>query len=279
MLLVRWMDHRNRDAVQAPLFHVLTASSTGLARDLPRQTIREVIAGKVAALIASRVLQVGDELPSERALAAALSVSRETIRGAIQSLAARGILEVAHGTRTRVAKADVQGLGFGWPGRLDVSDYTLHDVHAARVLVERQVVAEAARLINNGVLAALGRSIAAQEASFDDPVQFLICDREFHAAIYRSCGNALLADIAVDLYSYLLDSRRRIVSRPGRIAESIADHRAILDALSAHDAEAAVAAFAGHELRIYRSTAALLAKTEGKELGPAFMAEDQNHED
>ena len=264
MLLVRWMDHQNRSPVQAPLVHVLTAS-TGLAREIPRQTIREVIAGKVAGLIASRVLQVGDELPSERALASAMSVSRETIRGAIQSLAARGILEVAHGSRTRVVKSDVEGLGLGRPVRLDVSDYTVHDVHAARSLVERQVVAEAAHLISDDLLAALGRSLAAQEASLDDPVQFLICDREFHAAIYRSCGNLLLADIALDLYSYLLDSRRRIVSRPGRIAASIADHRAIFEALSAHDPEAAVIAFAQHEMRIYQSTAALLTETESNE--------------
>ena len=255
------MDHRDRPAVEAALTHVLVASSTGLARSLPRHTIREVIAGKIAALIASRVLQVGDEIPSERALAAALSVSRETIRGAIQSLAALGILDVTHGTRTRVARSNVGGFGLSFPGRLDVSDYTLEDVHAARVLVERQVVAEATGCITDDVLAALDQSLTAQEACLDDPVQFLICDREFHAAIYRSCGNALLADIAIDLYTYLLDSRRRIVSRPGRIAESVADHRAILEALAAHDTEAAVAAFAHHEMRIYRSTAALLAET------------------
>lgn len=273
------MDHRDRPAVEASIAHVLAASSTGLGRSLPRQTMRHVIAGKIAALIASRVLQVGDEIPSERALAAALSVSRETVRGAIQSLAARGILDVTHGARTRVAKSDVGGLGLYFPARLDVSDYPLEDVHAARVLVERQVVAEATGRITDDVLATLDRSLAAQEACLDDPVQFLICDREFHAAIYRSCGNALLADLAVDLYTYLLDSRRRIVSRPGRIAASIADHRAILEALVAHNAEAAVAAFARHEMRIYRSTAALLAETEKRESVAPSTVEESDHED
>ena len=273
------MDHRDRAAVEAAFAHVLAASSTGLARSLPRQTMRDVIAGKIAALIASRVLEVGDEIPSERSLAAALSVSRETVRGAIQSLAARGILDVTHGTRTRVAKSDVGGLGLSLPGRLDVSDYTLEDVHATRVLVERQVVAEATRRITDDVLATLDRSLAAQEACLDDPVQFLICDREFHAAIYRSCGNALLADLAVDLYTYLLDSRRRIVSRPGRIAESISDHRAILEALVAHDADAAVVAFARHEMRIYRSTAVLLAETETRVLGAPSPVEAPDHDE
>ncbi len=239
---------------------LLTASAAGLTQALPRQTMREMIAGKIAALIVSGVLDLGDELPGERELAAALSVSRETIRGAIQSLAARGIVEVTHGSRTRVAKRDTGDIAVGLPGRMGVNAYALDEVHAARVLVERQVVGDAARLIDDPVLDVLRRSIVAQLACLDDPVPFLICDREFHAAIYRACGNALLSDIAIDLYTYLLDHRRRVMSRPGRIAASIADHRAILDALAAHDPTAAVAAFARHEDRIHASTRASLAQ-------------------
>lgn len=272
------MGHRDTAAVEPASALVLTGSSIGLVRDLSRQTMREVIAGKVAALVASQVLQVGDELPSERALAAALSVSRETIRGAIQLLAARGILEVAQGTRTKVAKSDVDGFGVSLPGRLDANSYTLEEVHAARVLVEKQVVADAARHIPGHVLAALRRSLSAQEACLEDPVQFLICDREFHATIYRCSGNTLLADLAVDLYGYVLDSRRRVVSRPGRIAESVADHRAIVEALAAHDAEAAVSAFARHEMRIYRSTAALLAEAGKTRAATASAEAKPEHE-
>ncbi|MBN9011420.1 MAG: GntR family transcriptional regulator, partial [Rhizobiales bacterium] len=53
--------------------------------------------------LAGTALAVGDELPGERELSAILSVSRETIRGAIQTLAGRGLVDVAHGSRTRVA--------------------------------------------------------------------------------------------------------------------------------------------------------------------------------
>ena len=243
----------------------LVASATALTRDLPRQTLREVISGKIAALIAARLLEVGDELPSERALAAALSVSRETVRGAIQTLAARGILDVSHGTRTRVAKADIGDMAVALPGRLSVNDYALDDVHSARVAVEREVASLAAEHITEDLIDLLARSIAAQQDCEDDPVRFLICDREFHATIYRACGNALLADLALDLFTYLVDHRRRIVSRPGRIAESIADHRAILDALCAHDRDAAIAAFGRHEDRIYTTTRDLLAETGGTE--------------
>ncbi len=238
---------------------LLLDDASGLRRDLSRRTIRDVIAGKLAALIASGVLEVGDELPGERELAAALSVSRETVRAAVQALAARGILDVAQGSRTRVASADVGEMAVGIGGRPQVNDYDIDAVHEARLLIEQRVVAEAAARVSEAELARLRASLAAQAGCLSDPLRFLICDREFHVTVYRACGNRLLADIATDLYTYLLDHRRRVVSQPGRIAASLKDHRAIVAALAARDVAAAVAAFAAHEEKIYTSTRALLA--------------------
>ncbi len=240
----------------------LLAREVGQRRDLSRQTMRMLIAQKIAVLIGSGVLSVGDALPGERDLAAALSVSRETVRGAIAILAERGIVAVAQGTRTSVATADVGAMAGGaqMPARRAVADYALDEVHAARLLIEAQVAALAAPAIDAETLATLERSIAAQRDCADDPVRFLICDREFHVTVYRACGNRLLADMATELYAYLLEHRRRAVARPGAIATSIADHRAIAGALAAHDADACAAAFAVHETRIYDTTRRLLAQ-------------------
>jgi DNA-binding FadR family transcriptional regulator len=251
------------DVQAAAINRFLLEDAGGLRRDLARRTIKEVIADKLAALIASGVLGVGDVLPSERELAGALSVSRETVRAAVQVLSARGILEVAQGTRTRVVSVDVGDMTLGGAGRLNVNAYDLDAVHAARMLIERQVVADATGRVSAETLERLGAALEAQERCLNDPVRFLISDREFHAMIYRECGNPLLADIATDLYTYLLEYRRRVVSQPGSIANSLADHRAILAALVAGDAPVAVAAFGVHEKRIYTSTRALLAQAGG----------------
>lgn len=240
----------------------LLNDASNLRRELSRRTIRDVIAGKIAALIASGVLGVGDELPGERELAAALSVSRETVRAAVQALAARGILDVAQGSRTRVASTDVGELAVGIAGRTHVNDYDLDAVHEARLLVEQRVVAMAAARVTPPLVQRLGASLEAQAGCMSDPLRFLICDREFHVSVYRACDNPLLADMATDLYTYLLDHRRRVVSQPGRIAASLEDHRAIVAALAARDVAGAVAAFAAHEERIYGSTRALLAEAE-----------------
>ncbi|MGO8536059.1 winged helix-turn-helix domain-containing protein, partial [Rhizobium ruizarguesonis] len=73
----------------------------------PKKSMKDFVVQKIATFIATGILKAGDPLPSERELASALSVSRETVRGAILILSTHGILSVVHGTRTVVASEDV----------------------------------------------------------------------------------------------------------------------------------------------------------------------------
>jgi DNA-binding FadR family transcriptional regulator len=232
--------------------------TTALLGDVRRQSVRDVIAGKLAALISSGILTDGDVLPGERELASALSVSRETIRGAIAILAEAGVLRVAHGARTTVARADLSLVAAPAPYPPLDGPYGLSSVHEARLLVERRIAAEATRRATPELAAALRRSIAAQEACGDDAVRFLLADREFHGRLYRAAGNDVLADMAMSLHAHLLDHRRRIVARPGAIAVSIEDHRAILAGIETRDVEAAIVAVSRHATRIYETTRAFL---------------------
>jgi DNA-binding FadR family transcriptional regulator len=139
-----------------------------------------------------------------------------------------------------------------------INRYGIEDVYAARLLIERQVVADAAQNIGEATLAVLDRSLAEQERTKDDALRFLIFDREFHSAIYHAATNQLLADIVTDLYAYVMERRRSAMSNPGAIEASLADHRAIVEALRAGDKDKAVAAFDRHLQRIYRSTKTVL---------------------
>ena len=217
-----------------------------------------MVADKIARLIVSGILQVGDHLPSERDLAAALQVSRETVRGGIQSLAVRGMIEVSQGVRTRVAAEDMGSFKLGLYETRKIDSYDVDTIHAARQTVERPVVAAAATHITKQELRLLRDSLATQRAAEDDPVRFLICDREFHLTIYRASRNPALADFVSDLYMYMMACRRRAISRPGAIAASTRDHEAIIAGLSAHDADAVVAAFDTHLDRIYATTRGVL---------------------
>jgi len=239
-----------------------------MRRSIEKRTVKDMISDKLEALVASGVLQVGDELPGERELATALSVSRETIRGAIQGLAARGILDVSQGSRTRVADADLGLLRIGAMTARTINSYGLEAVHAARLLIESAVVRDAATAADAATVEQLRRSLDLQRATLGDPVRFLICDREFHATIYRASRNPLLADVVTDLYAYMMENRRRAMSQPGAMQRSYEDHVAIVDALAAGDADAVVAAFERHLLRIYETTRQQLAVGASSEVFP-----------
>ena len=237
----------------------LFARAPDLRAELTRRTVRERISDKLASLVASGILQVGEELPSERELASLLAVSRETVRGAIQTLAGQGIVEIARGARTRVVSRKIDTLKIGVASPSAIDGYDLESVHNARLLIERAVVADVAARIDDETLARLEQSLAIQRQTMRDPVHFLICDREFHLAIYRCAGNPLLADFVIDLYTFMLDHRRVAVSQPGAIEASYRDHVAIYEALRARNPEAVVEAFGRHIDRIYATTVQILA--------------------
>ncbi|PDT53357.1 MULTISPECIES: FadR/GntR family transcriptional regulator [Sinorhizobium] len=235
-----------------------------VGRSLDRRTAREMIADKLMVLVATNMLRPGDELPGERELANVLHVSRETVRGAIQTLAARGIIEVSQGSRSRVADVDLSDVTVTIASPNAIDSYDLEDVHAARQHIELKVVGDAAENIDEEALKKLETLLEAQKLCGDDAMRFLICDREFHVAIYRACGNPLLSDFVTDLYTYMMDYRRSAMSRPGAIEASYKDHSEIFEALRRHDREAVVAAFHQHLMRIYRTTKELLVDGNGR---------------
>ena len=172
-------------SLRAPPMSVF-AQVPHLRAEIGRRTVRERISDKLASLIASGILQVGEELPSERDLAALLAVSRETVRGAIQTLAAIGVVAVSQGSRTRVVSRKIDTLKIGVASPSAINAYELDSVHKSRVLIERSVAAEAAVHIDDATLGRLEQSLVIQKQTMRDPVHFLICDREFHLTIYRS---------------------------------------------------------------------------------------------
>ncbi|MGI9490216.1 MAG: FadR/GntR family transcriptional regulator [Geminicoccaceae bacterium] len=213
---------------------------------IKRLSLREQIASSLADLIAAGLLHTGDELPAERDLAAMLEVSRDSVRGALQLLAERGILEIGHGTRTRVRagpmtvdesqRFDLRRL----PGLTDDA------VIEARRLLEPELAGRAAQLIETSVLERLGKMLEAQADMIDDPVRFQISDREFHLAIFEAAGNPVLISFASQAYAHAYAHRRELMRHHDGIPLAIADHRRILAALVARDLLAAADAMRSH---------------------------------
>ena len=80
---------------------------TSLARRAERMGARRIY-DALGEQILARVYGINGLLPSSRALACELGVSRGTVTVAYEQLAAEGFIEIRHGARPRVANAVVE---------------------------------------------------------------------------------------------------------------------------------------------------------------------------
>lgn len=224
-----------------------------------RHSLREQIASSLADLIAAGLLREGDELPSERELATLLEVSRDSLRGALQLLAERGILSIGHGTRTRVRpsrEAVEESRRFDLRQLADVTD---ESVIAARRVLEPDLARCAALRADDALVRRLEKLVDAQRDMTGDPVRFQISDREFHMAIFAAADSPVLTSFASEAYDYAYTHRRKLMKHHDGIRIAVIDHARIVRALRARDPDAAATAMRGHMDQI----AALLADARG----------------
>jgi DNA-binding GntR family transcriptional regulator len=71
-------------------------------------------------------------------------------------------------------------------------------------------------------------------------------NREFHGAIQSLSGNRWLSRIASDLRNVLVLARHRQLTIPGRLQQSLEEHRTILQALRDNNPDAAQQAMLEH---------------------------------
>lgn len=207
-----------------------------LRNSLRRDSLPMQIAAKLQDLVATGLLHPGDELPGERELAAVLDVSRESVRGALLILVGRGFVDVAQGSRSRVASHVRREPPLGG----DMA------VLGARRVLEAALARHAACTMPPARLDHLRGLVEAQRAMLNDPIQFQISDREFHHAIFQAGGNPVLSAYAEQAYAHAYAHRREVMVRAGGIARAVQDHLAILDAMGRRSPDAAATAMEAH---------------------------------
>lgn len=199
------------------------------------------------ALIADGALRPGDRLPSEGELCERLGVSRGSLREAIRTLAALGVLETRHGSGSYVSElraADLIGSLSLTVGLLPMAGVL--ELTELRRVLEPHAAALAAARIDEDTVAALDDVLTEIESTTDFEAQSRL-DHEFHMAISSVAGNDALTSLIDVLRSR---SRAYRISDPEDAAElkihSDAGHRAILRGLAAADPVAASAAASAH---------------------------------
>lgn len=208
-----------------------------LAPTTPASLVDQAIAG-MRALLDSGEWPLGARIPPEPALAAALGVSRNTVREAVKALAHVGLLEVRRGDGTFVAATtEMQALMRRQLDRVELAHLleVRHaiEVRATALAAERRTDSDLARL--DAIMERRSRAVAERDA-----VAFTAADVEFHITVVAAAHNPLL----VELYDGLVETLRASIEGPAGSDVLGPEHGAVLAAIRTGDAAAAARASA-----------------------------------
>jgi GntR family transcriptional repressor for pyruvate dehydrogenase complex len=218
------------------------------------------VAQQIENLILEGVLRTGDRLPGERDLAQRLEVSRPILRDALKALETRGLLSTRHGGGTQVA--DVDGNIFARPVAELMTSHTKARADYLEFRREMEGIAAeyAARRITSDDRALFDRIMsrmeeAHQRGDFHEEAEI---DTEFHNAIGEYAHNIVLLHTLRSCYRLLSDgvfeNRLIIFSMPGAREQLLQQHRAIHDAITAGDPDAARRAAMDHITFVEQAT-------------------------
>jgi DNA-binding GntR family transcriptional regulator len=190
---------------------------------LVRRALYEDVAERLRQQIFARELAPGGWI-DEQKLSVEYGISRTPLREALKVLAAEGLVtmkprrgayvtEMSHDDVTQVCQL-----------------LALIEGDAAATVAARAGDAERSRLAE--LHEQLERQAGARDAYF-------AANEQFHMALLEAAGNRWAAQAVADLRKVMKLDRHHSLFRHGRVAESLAEHRALMRAIEARDADAA----------------------------------------
>ena len=207
----------------------------------PRRLYRQ-IADQLRQLIQSGEFAVGSKLPAERDLATKMGVSRPSVREALIALEVEGLIEVRMGSGIVVIGRESVRLLDNAHGPLEII--------RARQLIECELAALAARSTDPTLVPDLLETLRDMETDIAARTLPIRGDRAFHLRIAQASDNSALQAVVTQLFDErngpLFTTLGGHFEREATWKEAVDEHRAVVDAIAAHDPEMARAAMSGH---------------------------------
>lgn len=212
------------------------------------------IARLLAEDVHAGVLRPGDMIASERDLCVRFGVGRTVVRDAIAALEGMKLVEHRKGHRPRVLAPT---LSHAMASAAEAAGYFFRDnegrahLEQARLFLETSMVRYAAEHGTQAQIARLIAAIEAGDAGVDDAVAFRNADVQFHRILAEVPGNPIFVALHDTFVDRLMRGRTAPPDIQGHNRRVNDEHKAIVQALVAKDANAAVAALTRHLARNY----------------------------
>lgn len=157
----------------------------------------------------------------EAAITAELGISRTPLREALKVLAAEGLITMKLRRGAYVT---------------EVSEQDLREVYTLLALLEADAAGAVAEHASDKDLNELRAMQTELESAQDDRERFFRINEAFHMRLLELANNRWRNQMVTDLRKVMKLNRHQSLFKTGRVAQSLAEHRAIVDALSARDA-------------------------------------------
>lgn len=202
-----------------------------------RANLSTLILHQLRDYVVAQGLVDGDRLPPERELAARLSVSRPTLRSALQWLSQRGALRRVQGGGTFLQPNFLSVL-VDVPGYGGAAGPPLAAVVETRLILEPLLIQMAAERAGTAELDGLKAAVVRSAQKIDNPDAWRQHDLHFHLRLARLSGNAVLADTVKSLFPQVVAVWAEHADKID-MAKCYADHQAMVDAIARRDAQGA----------------------------------------
>ncbi len=190
------------------------------ALSLSPRALYEEVAELLRQRIFRRELEPGSWI-DELKLAEEYGISRTPLREALKVLAAEGLVTMKVRRGAYVT---------------EVSEKDLADVYHLLALLESDAAGVVAARASDADLASLQNLHQELEAAVGDRDRFFAINEQFHMRVLELANNRWREQMVADLRKVMKLNRHNSLLKSGRIEESLAEHRAIMAALTQRDA-------------------------------------------
>src|SRR6478609_3628219 len=181
----------------------------------------------------------GSSIPPEPLLCEELGVSRTVVREAVKSLIAKGLVSSGPKVGTRVLDPD-QWNWFDpdvvmWQAHAGLTPEFLRDLQDLRRVVEPAAVRMAAERATPQDLAEIESAFEGMRKAVEEGGDYVKYDLLFHQGLLRACRNRMIVQMSKVLGALLRTSFEISTTRKDGPRNSLPLHRAVLDAVAAHN--------------------------------------------
>lgn len=186
---------------------------------------------------------VGAIVPPEPLLGEELGVSRTVVREAVKALAAKGLITTGPKVGTRVQPQDAWNWFdpdvITWQARAGLTPEFLRDLQDLRRVVEPAAVRLAAERATAADIVELELAFAGMKDAVENGGDYVTHDLRFHHGLLRAARNRMLTQMSKALNALLRTSFELSAALKGGPANALHLHRAVLDAVAAHQPDKA----------------------------------------